>query len=138
MKFSREMIKQVNQNPLYQTMGIRIESVEEAVVKARLEPAPEMCWPFPGQPHGGVLFTLMDTTMAWAAISGQEAGSSCTTIHMDIQYTCPARGPSFCCVAEVTSRTKRISFIKATISDSIGVAVAMGQGTYRIIQGSIV
>ena len=138
MKFSREMIEQVNRNPLYQTMGIRIESAEEGVVKARLEPAPEMCWPFPDQPHGGVLFTLMDTTMAWAAISGQEDGSSCTTIHLDIQYTHPARGDSFFCVAEVVSRTKRISFIKAAIHDPAGHVLAMGQGTYRIIKASIV
>ncbi len=138
MEFNREMIDQVNQNPLYQAMGIRIESAQGGTVTARLEPTPQMCWPFPGQPHGGVLFTLMDTTMAWAAISGQEEGVSCTTIHLDIQYTHPARGACFYCRAEVVSQTKRTSFIKSTIHDSNGLVLAMGQGTYRIIKGAIV
>ncbi|MEW6076295.1 MAG: PaaI family thioesterase [Thermodesulfobacteriota bacterium] len=138
MEFTREMIDLVNQNPLYQAMGIRIESAEEGEVTARLEPTPSMCWPFPGQPHGGVLFTLMDTTMAWAAISAQEEAGSCTTIHLDIQYTHPARGPAFSCRAEVVSRTKRISFIKAAIHDPDGLMLAMGQGTYRLIKGTIV
>jgi len=138
MDFNREMIDRVNRNSLYQAMGIRIETADGGIVTSRLEPAAEMCWPFPGQPHGGVLFTLMDTTMAWAAICGQEEGGACTTIHLDIQYTHPARGGVFSCVAEVVSRTKRTSFIKSSIHDSAGVVLATGQGTYRIIQGSIV
>jgi len=138
MEFGTEIIEQVNQNSLYQAMGIRIETVQKGIVTATLEPAPEMCWPFSGQPHGGVLFTLMDTTMAWAAIAGQEEGGSCTTIHLDIQYSRPARGASFSCRAEVVSQTKRTSFINATIYDLEENVLAMGQGTYRILQPSIV
>lgn len=138
MQFDREMIEQVNRNPLYQAMGIRMESAAEGVVTARLEPTPAMCWPFEGQPHGGVLFTLMDTTMAWAAISGQPEFGSCTTIHADIQYTRPARGVCFTCRAEVVSKTTRISFIKAVIHDAGGAVLAMGQGTCRLMKMPLV
>ncbi len=138
MEFNREIIQQVNQNPLYRAMGINIASADGGIVTSTLEPAPEMCWPFPGQPHGGVLFTLMDTTMAWAAISGQDEGGSCTTIHLDIQYSRPARGDRFFCRAEVVSQTKRTSFISAVITDIDESVLAMGQGTYRILGGSIV
>ncbi len=138
MEFNKDMIKQVNQNPLYQAMGISIETAEGGVVTSSLKPEPSMCWPFPGQPHGGVLFTLMDTTMAWAAISGQEEAGSCTTIHLDIQYTRPARGASFSCRAEVVSQTTRISFLSASIYDTDGQLLATGQGTYRLMNASIV
>jgi len=37
-------------------------------------------------------------------------------------------------VAEVISRTKQISFVKAVIHDPYGVVVSVGQGTYRIMQ----
>lgn len=138
MEFSRKIIEQVNQNPLYRTMGITIETAEKGTVTSCLAPAPEMCWPFQGQPHGGVLFTLMDTTMAWAAISDQEEGGSCTTIHLDIQYTHPARGTCFYCQATVVSRTRRVSFVKSTIKDVDGVVLAMGQGTYRLMKPPII
>ena len=138
MEFNQEIVEQVNQNPLYQAMGIKIETTEGGAVTSLLKPEPAMCWPFPGQPHGGVLFTLMDTTMAWAAICGQEEGGSCTTIHLDIQYTRPARGGSFFCRAEVVSQTRRTSFVKAAIHDEDGNMLAMGQGTYRILQPAIV
>jgi uncharacterized protein (TIGR00369 family) len=138
VEFNKDMIGQVNRNPLYQAMGISIQTAQGGTVTSRLEPPPEMCWPFAGQPHGGVLFTLMDTTMAWAAISGQEEAGSCTTIHLDIQYTRPARGTVFTCRAEVVSQTKRTSFINATIYDVDGNGLAMGQGTYRLMQPPLV
>ena len=138
MDFKKEMIALVNKNPLYQAMGIRIETAEEGIVTSRLEPTTEMCWPFPDQPHGGVLFTLMDTTMAWAAISGQEERGSCSTIHLDIQYVQPALGNSFFCQAEVIYQTRRTSFVSATIYDADDAVLAMGQGTYRILQPPLV
>jgi len=138
MEFDGKLIEQVNANPLYTAIGIRIETAQDGIVTARLEPAPAMCWPFTGQPHGGVLFTLMDTTMAWAAISGQPEFGSCTTIHADIQHTRPARGDLFTCRAEVVSKTTRISFIKATINDPGGAVLAMGQGTYRLMKMPLV
>ncbi|MDX9816187.1 MAG: PaaI family thioesterase [Smithellaceae bacterium] len=134
MELNREMIELGNKNSLYKAMGIRIESLEEGMVKSRLEPKSEMCWPFPNQPHGGVLFTLMDTTMAWAVISNQEKAGSCTTINLDIQYTQPAKATFFSCVAEVISQTRQVSFVKAVIHDPYGVVVSVGQGTYRIMQ----
>lgn len=138
MEFNKDMIDQVNQNALYNAMGIRIETAEGGKVTSILKPEPAMCWPFPGQPHGGVLFTLMDTTMAWAAISGQEKAGSCTTIHLDIQYTRPARGTSFSCRAEVVSQTTRVSFLSASIFDVEGQLLATGQGTYRLMQPPLV
>ena len=138
MEFNKDIIEQVNRNPLYQAMGISIETAKGGAVTSSLKPEPAMCWPFAGQPHGGVLFTLMDTTMAWAAISGQEKAGSCTTIHLDIQYIRPARGAAFSCRAEVVSQTTRISFLSASIFDADGQLLATGQGTYRLMNGSIV
>jgi uncharacterized protein (TIGR00369 family) len=134
MNFSKKMIDQVNGNPLYEAIGICVQTAENGIAEARLEPAPAMCWPFEGQPHGGILFTLMDTTMAWAAISGQPEQGNCTTIHTDIQYTKPARAFPFTCKAEVVSQSARVSFIKSTIYDINKEVLAMGQGTYRLIK----
>jgi acyl-coenzyme A thioesterase PaaI-like protein len=69
---------------------------------------------------GGVLFTLMDTTMAWAAWSQLDEGYNCATVNLDIHYTLPAKSDSFLCTAWNTHKTKRISFMRADSQNSKG------------------
>lgn len=137
MQTTRELIDDLNDNSLYQTLGIKIESAGEGKAQSQLFPKPEVCWPFAGQPHGGILFTQMDTTMAWAVMSQQEPGYSCTTIDLNIQFSSPARGDSFVCKAWVTHRTSRISFVRADIHDMENNLLAMGQATFRHLQVKI-
>ncbi|MGD8524358.1 MAG: PaaI family thioesterase [Desulfobacterales bacterium] len=134
MEISKHTINQVSDNSLYNTLGIRIEHAADGEARARLEPSPEVCWPFSGQPHGGILFTLMDTTMAWAVLSQRESGQNCTTINLNIHYTQPATGKFFNCTAWVTHQTERSSFLSADIHDEQGRLLAMGQATFRIIR----
>ena len=133
MEISKQTIKRLSNNSLYNTLGIRIESAVDGEARARLEPRAEICWPFSGQPHGGILFTLMDTTMAWAVLSQLETGQNCTTINLNIHYTRPATGNFFICTARVTHQTKRSSFLSADIHSEQGKLLAMGQATFRII-----
>jgi len=131
---SEELIRRVNENSLYQTVGIRVEEAGQGKARSRLEPNPKLCWPFKGQPHGGMLFTLMDTTMATAVFSKLDKGQSCTTVHIDIQFTYPARGEGFICTAEESYRAGRLSFVRGEIHDPEGRLLAVGQGTFRIIR----
>ncbi len=130
MEFTEQFLDQVNQNSLYTLLGIRIESVKDGTVRSRLAADPRACWPVPGQPHGGVLFTLMDTTMAWAAIVHPDVSDG-TTVHLDIQYIRPAKNDPVTCTAWVVHRTSRTCFLRAEILDADGEPVATGQGTYR-------
>ena len=138
MDISRDMISQLADNALYRLMGITV--VEAAAGKAHLElhPDPKVQWPTPGQPHGGVLFTLMDTAMAWAVITILSPGQSCVTIDLHIQYPKPARGGHFSCTAETTYQTRALSFARAEIHDPEGGLVGLGQGTFRIIEGDFI
>ncbi len=134
MKITSTDIEQVNKNPLYQTLGIRIMEVGEGYARSQLEPTEIVCWPFPGQPHGGILYTLVDTTMAWAILSGLEQGYNCATIHLDIQYTSPAKGKPFTCASKTAFRTGRLHFMQAEVRDAQGQLVAMAHGTFRVIK----
>ncbi|MCP4664889.1 MAG: PaaI family thioesterase, partial [Deltaproteobacteria bacterium] len=109
----------------------------DGAARSRLAPDPKVCWPFPGQPHGGVLFTFMDTTMAWAVFSEVIPDYNCATISLDIQYTLPAKGKRFTCSARVIHRTGRTSFARADIRDEEDRLLALGQGTFRIIESDI-
>ncbi len=133
MDCSREFIDGINDNPLYRTIGIAMEEAGGGTAKSTLRPNPDVCWPFPGQPHGGMLFTLLDTTMAWAVVSELDEGLNCTTISLEIQYLQPARGARFSCSARTIHRTGRMSFVRAEIEDEEGRMVASAQATFRII-----
>lgn len=137
MLFTEQTISQVNDNSLYNMLGIRMEKASEGRARSRLEPNPEACWPFPGQPHGGILFTLMDTTMAWAVLSQLTSEHSCSTINLDIHYTRPAKGNLFYCTAETSHQTTRYSFVRAEIHDADGKLMALGQATFAIIEMEI-
>jgi uncharacterized protein (TIGR00369 family) len=128
------VLDRFNENPLYRTVGIRLEEAAEGKARSVLVPSPEVCWPFPGQPHGGMLFTIMDTTMAWAIQSVLEHGLSCTTIDLNIQYLAPAREGPFSCRAETIHQTGRLAFVRGDIRDAQDRPVAAGQGTFRIIK----
>jgi len=137
MEIKQKVLDQLNDNSLYHLLGLRVEEAGDGAARSRLAPEPEICWPFPGQPHGGVLFTLMDTTMAWAVFSEVAPDHNCATISLDIQYILPANGKLFTCSARVINRTGRTSFARAEIRDAEERILALGQGTFRIIESDI-
>ena len=134
MKLSQDIVDQFNRNSLYTTVGIQLKKAEDGRAEAVLTPNPKVCWPFPDQPHGGILFTIMDTTMAWAIQSLLEQGLSCTTIDLNIQYLAPAREGPYTCRAETTHQTRHLAFVRADILDAHNRPIASGQGTFRIIK----
>ena len=138
MKLSQDLLDQFNRNDLYTTIGIRLDKAEDGRAEAVLTPNPKVCWPFPDQPHGGILFTIMDTTMAWAIQSLLEQGLSCTTIDLNIQYLAPAREGPYTCRAETTHQTRHLAFVRADIRDARDHPIASGQATFRIIKMDLV
>jgi uncharacterized protein (TIGR00369 family) len=134
MEFNQAFFDKINANALYCALGIRVEHVSNGRARSSLKPEFQICWPFADQPHGGVLFTLMDTTMAWAIMSQLDDGYNCTTIHLDIQFILPAKGALFTCTAWNTHRTGRLSFVRGDIHDSQQRLLASGQATFRIVK----
>ncbi|MEW6265407.1 MAG: PaaI family thioesterase [Thermodesulfobacteriota bacterium] len=133
MRVEQSLLDRINENSLYRTLGIVVEEAAEGLALSRLTPEPAVCWPFARQPHGGILFTQMDTTMAWAVLTLLDSGLGCATINLDIQYTRPALGDRFLCTARVVHRTKRLAFVQAQTADPEGRVLALGQATFRII-----
>jgi len=137
MEITSADIAEFNKNPLYLALGIRILEAEAGAAKSLLEPTDAVCWPFEGQPHGGIISTLMDTTMAWAILPTLEGGHNCATIHLDVQYTSPAKGKPFTCTSKTVFQTSRLHFMQAEVRDRHGELVAMAQGTFRIIKAKM-
>jgi len=136
MEITAADCEKINANSLYQTMGIELKTASQGKARSSLNPCSDVCWPFSGQPHGGILFTLLDTTMAWAVYSELPHGANCTTIHLNIQYPVPARSAGFQCETQIQHRTGRLCFVRGQIVGSDRELVATGEAVFRIIQAA--
>ena len=120
----------INQSRMYQAMGIRLtEGTPERAV-SELRATEPMCWPLHTQPHGGVLFTQMDTTMATVALAG-EGVAEATTMTLDIHYLAPADGEVLVCTARIARRGARICFVQGETINARGEVVCSAQGSFR-------
>jgi uncharacterized protein (TIGR00369 family) len=136
MEFSHEDITGSNRSSLYQTLGIEVLEAAQGRARSVLRPKPAVCWPFAEQPHGGILFTLMDTTMAWAVLTLVERGQNCATISMEVQYTQRALGGEFICEGWVSFRAGRMAYTRADVKNSAGGLFATAQAAFRVIRVS--
>lgn len=132
MRYSDEDLARFNDSPLYRTLGIRLLSCAQGQVRSRLTPTPEVCWPDPAQPHGGILFTILDTSMAFAAISSADEAVGSATVDCSVQYPAPARHGPFECQVSTMRSTGRTVFVRAELIDARGEPVALAQGTFRL------
>lgn len=134
VEFPPDTLARLNDNPLYHALGIRIDDCHGGKARSTLAPTANACWPSPGSPHGGVLFTVIDTTTAWAAMSLAEPGESVTTVDCGIQYPARATHGPFTCHAASMRKTGRTVFVRAEVVDARGGIVALGQATFRIVR----
>lgn len=126
-------LPRLNENRLYQLLGIELTTLETDRCVSLMRPPPGACWPEDAQPHGGILYTQLDTTLATAVLSGFAPGTgNCSTVDLTIHYLAPATGPVFTCEAEVTRRGNRVCFVRGETHSADGRVVAHAQGTFRV------
>jgi len=100
-------------NPLFAFLGLRVEAFEPGRAVLRLECGPELVQGA-GLVAGGVLATLLDETMAHAALAGNRPGQQITTIDMSVSYLRPVNaGDVLVCEATVIQRGSRVLFVEA-------------------------
>jgi len=83
-----------------------------------------------GLVHGGILMTLMDETMAKAAVRG---GLRVVTAAMTVKFKRPARiGAALICSANVENVRKRIVYARSVIRSEDGTVLAEAAGKLMI------
>ena len=100
----------------------------------RLRVTEEMC-NVNGGLHGGVIATMLDTTMGAAARAGQEEGKSAVTVTMTVTYLGGAEvGDELVASAEVRKSGGTLTLLEADIT-RVGddAPIAHGVATFRII-----
>jgi uncharacterized protein (TIGR00369 family) len=116
--------------PFVELLGFELLHFEGGASTVRLTPKPEHLNIF-GKVHGGVLMTLMDTTMAQAARSVQPDHGA-ITIEMKTSFFRPAEGGgALLAKGRLLHRTRSMAFVEATVYDDSGQACAHATGTFK-------
>ena len=116
--------------PFIEHIGFELLTFEGGRSAVQYRPLPEHLNIF-GKVHGGVLMTLMDTTMAAAARSVQ-TDHGAITIEMKTSFFRPAEGAALLRgEGKLVHRTRTLAFVEATIFDEAGHSCAHATGTFK-------
>jgi uncharacterized protein (TIGR00369 family) len=116
--------------PFIEHLGYELLRFEGGQSEVAYGPRPEHLNIF-GKVHGGVIMTLMDTTMAQAARSVQPDHGA-ITIEMKTSFFRAIDGAaSVRARGQLLHRTRSIAFVEATVYDESGQACAHATGTFK-------
>ncbi len=103
---------------------------ENGVARCEFTPEPEhQGWP--GVVHGGILSTILDEAMGWAALFN---GKKTVTGKLEVRFRRPARiGEPLLVEGKIIRGGERFLMVKAEARDRDGNTVAEGTGTMFVI-----
>lgn len=118
-------------NAFGRLIGMRIDDTAEGVCHSHLDTREDHFNPI-GVMHGGVLFSLSDTSMGAAVYSLLGPDEICTTVEMKINFMRPVTKGRVECVTSVLRRGRTTAVLESKlICGEQLVAVALG--TYAIL-----
>ena len=116
-------------------IGTEVSGVEEGRAVARLEAEDRHLNPN-GTVHGGVVYTLVDISMAEALRTKVEGDGRPVTIEIKINYLEPGKPGSLSSAARIRKAGGRITIVEAEVSqEDSGEVVALATGTYTLVDG---
>ncbi|WCK53259.1 PaaI family thioesterase [Aneurinibacillus sp. Ricciae_BoGa-3] len=118
--------------PFWDYIGMKETKIEEAHAELRLDITPEL-HQRRGSVHGGVLATLIDGAVGSAVRSVLSEEEISPTVELKINYIRPAHGEYLVAKSKLYHRGKSLAFGQAEIFDSNGDLVAVGTGTFMIL-----
>jgi uncharacterized protein (TIGR00369 family) len=119
--------------PVARLVGYRISDVDKGRAVFELEPAEYHYNPF-STVHGGIVATLLDTTMTAAVLSTLPMGQACSTLEIKVNYIRPVTHKTGLvqCVAETIHNGNRIATASGKVFDSEKKLIAHGMSTCAI------
>ncbi len=125
--------------PIFKTMGLSAQSIDPGAAVFTMQPH-DYLMHGRGIVHGGAISTLLDTAMAWSAISTLPRGNACTTIQLAVNFIRPAVAETRLIRAEakVLNAGRRLILVeaKATTPDGKLMATATSTCLVSVIEPS--
>ena len=115
--------------PFPEHLGFRVERAEQGESRVTMALRSEHLNNH-AHGHGGVVMTLLDSTMAHAALSRVDYAREVVTVDMHIAFMRPTQGHL---VAEgrASGGGRSVCFCEATVTDASGEVTARAMGTFR-------
>jgi uncharacterized protein (TIGR00369 family) len=86
-----------------------------------------------GTLHGGILSTMLDSTMAMTVLSGLPAGANAATINLNVAFLKPAHWGRILVEASIERSGRKASFLTARAFDQNDRCVASAMATFVMI-----
>ncbi len=90
-----------------------------------------------GRAHGGVLASMLDTTLGVAVYSALPEGKSCATLSFNVSFFRPVAGGRLTCTSRVGNVTRQTAYASGEIHDENGRLIASATGTFFVMPSSI-
>lgn len=128
-----EASRERDTGPFTRHVGIRCEEVGEGWTRYSLEARPDHRNPN-GVMHGGVLVTLIDTSMGHAVVTTLQAGEFCATVELKVNYLSAVREGRIEAETHVVHRGKRTAYLETDVRFAGGERVARASATFLILK----
>ncbi len=111
--------------------GLRLQLfADQHLVRGTFRPRDFLCG-FPGIVHGGILASVVDEVMWWAA--SWRRAASCVTVEMNVKYLKPASTDlEYEITAKVISEKRRVIEVEGEVRDKSGTIYSTARGKYLI------
>ncbi len=114
-------------------LGMSVETVAPGVARAVADATTTHHNPH-GFVHGGVLFTMVDTSMGAATMSTLTEGQRCSTIELHLRFLRPIVDGRIVVETTVVKPGRRIVHLESKVSDQHGRLVATATGSFAVIE----
>ncbi len=115
-------------------VGTELSSAEEGSAVVEVQAEDRHLNPG-GTVHGGVVYTLVDVSMAEALKTTiAEGDERPVTIEIKVNYLEPGKAGTLTSTAQVRKGGKRVTIVEAEVAQE-GEVVALATGTYTIVGG---
>lgn len=119
-------------HPFGDLIGLEVTEANEGVAVTRLDVRPELLNPH-SVLHGGVLFSMADTSMGAAVKSLLDEAELCASIEVHIRFLAPCKDGTLTSVTEVVGRGKRVMQLESRITDASGRLIATATGAFAVL-----
>ncbi len=117
--------------PFDQLMGMEVMVAAGGAAEVRLEVTPSHR-NLRGVAHGGVVASLLDSSLGAAVVSTLAPQEWCGTLELSVQFRNPARHGPLVGRGRVERRGRRVAFAAGEVLDARGKVVAAAHGVWTI------
>ncbi len=116
-------------------VGLRLSfDIDENTVRSEFTPT-EAYAGYPGYVHGGIVFSILDEAMGWAAYN-LSSGMLAVTAKAQVRFRRPVlTGEPLTVTASITRKTKRYIWTEANIRRKDGTLAAEGTAIMVVSEG---